>query len=460
MNELSPVRTSNLVAPDALALTEGRKPAVTADIAHDLLLPALLFMALGAMTWAVRGSSGFGAFNGCVFAGVTWGAAWWFISRDPAAHQSRRYSSGWIILALTVGIGVSGNRGWMQWPSFFEGHLQLNTPQGRFAPIPRIYGFVWLFIAGVPWAGLGACLLAWCAPQRPLRLRDWVLRLSCGLGMALFLRALFDSFPEVFLPLFKSLKTQYADPIANPNLRRLIGDNRAALAHLGLYFGFLFYEAIRKDWKNVILIGTVGFVNGTGWAVCQNWRWAAALWPQANFNWWRCWESCGGISIGLAYGLAYFLVNRRSSSPQTAAKGGKPANPHPNLERFGAYAGLLLGLELSVKNGLKGWVNIHVGNEQYWNGVLWRILGPGLLCSLAWLIFRLRSRPIAPGFPGDVFPNDYRLIWLVLITQNVMAQLVTGPYSVWNETAFKIYYVLLLLLAGTIAHHFNCLKRI
>lgn len=122
------------------------------DLTHDLILPSVLFMALGAMTWAVRGSSGFGAVNGCVFAGVTWGTAWWFIARDPGAQQSRRYSTGWIVLALTVGIGISGDRGWMQWPSFFEGHLQLNTVQGRFAPIPRTYGFIWLFIAGVPWA--------------------------------------------------------------------------------------------------------------------------------------------------------------------------------------------------------------------------------------------------------------------------------------------------------------------
>jgi len=347
----------------------------------------------------------------------------------------------------------------MQWPSFFEGHLQLNTPQGKFAPISRSYGFVWLFIAGVPWAGLGACLLAWCAPQRPLRLLDWVLRLSCGLGIALLLRALFESFPEVLLPLFKSLKAQYADPVANPNLRRLIGDNRAALVHLGLYLGFLLYEAIRRDWKNVILISTVGCVNGIGWALFQNWRWAAPLWPQANFNWWRCWESCGGISIGLAYGLAYFFVNRRSIVPQSVAELGKTTNLHPNLERFGAYAGLILGLELSMKNGLKGWANIHIGNEQYWNGILWRALGPALLCSLAWLIFRLRSRPILPGFKGDVFPHDCRLMWLVLITQNVIAQSVTGPYTVWNEMAFKIYYLLLLLISGVIVQHFSFLKK-
>jgi len=442
-----------------------RGPSTTAqavpgkNLADDLILPVVLFMALGAMTWAVRGSSGFGAVNGCVFAGVTWGAAWWFISRDPAAVQSRRYSSGWIILALTAGIGISGNRGWMQWPSFFEGHLQLNTPLGKFAPIPRIYGFVWLFIAGVPWAGLGACMLAWCAPIRPLKVKDWIVRLTCGLGAGIVAAMLFHFLPQLFLPLFSSLKEQYADLHANPNLRRLIGDNRAALIHLGFYLGFLGYEALRRDWKNVILITTVGVVNGLGWALCQNWRWAQSVWPQANFNWWRCWESCGGMSIGLAYGLAYYLVNRRTAAQQSHSESFSTFNSHPNSQRFGAYLGLLLGLGLSVKNGLKGWANIYLGNEEHWNQVLWRIIGPAMLCGLGLLIYLLKSRPLPGGFSKDVFPHDYRLVWVVLVTQNVIAQLVTGPYTVWNEMAFKIYYGLLFVLSAAIVHYFWRARR-
>jgi hypothetical protein len=42
---------------------------------------------------------------------------------------------------------------------------------------------------------------------------------------------------------------------------------------------------------------------------------------------------------------------------------------------------------------------------------------------------------------------------LVLITQNVIAQLVTGPWTVWNEMAFKIYYILLMAISGTIIYH-------
>jgi hypothetical protein len=428
------------------------------DLTHDLILPTLLFAALGAMTWAVRGCSGFGAMNGCVFAGVTWGAAWWFIAHDPGGRQSRRYSSAWIILALTLGIGISGNRGWMQWPSFFEGHLQTNTAAGEFVPISRAYGFVWLFIAGVPWAGLGACMLAWCGPQRPVRARDWGLRLACGFGAACLAGILFDKFPEVFLPLYSTMKSRYADLQHNPNLGRLINDSRAAIIHLGLYLGFLGFEIGRRDWKNVTLIATVGLVNGLGWALCQNWKWAPELWAQVSFNWWRCWESCGGISIGIAYGIAYYLVNRGMSAESSLQLEALPASRAPNLERFGGYLGLLLGLGLSIKNGLKGWANLYLGNENYWNRILWMVIGPLLLAGVVALAAWIRLRPAPKNFHGDLFPHAYALIWLVLVTQNLIAQLVTGPRTAWNEMVFSFYYALLFILSAVILHHFHCLQ--
>jgi hypothetical protein len=244
-----------------------------------------------------------------------------------------------------------------------------------------------------------------------------------------------------------------------------------------LYLGFLAYEMGRRDWRNATLILTVGLGNGTGWALCQNWCWAPRIWPGAGFNWWRCWESCGGISIGLAYGLAYYLANRRSSASDRALEAMGPAGSHPNLERFGAYLGLLLGLGLSVRNGLKGWANIYLGNENYWDRVLWRVIGPLLLLALVALPVWIRLRPVpgtcqsklpsssgtgpaGPAVPhGDVFPHAYRLAWLVLLVQNAIAQLITGPHTSWNETAFSLYYVLLFLLSAVILHHFSQLRR-
>jgi hypothetical protein len=516
---------------------------------------------------------------------VTWGAAWWYLAQNPSGERTRCYDSGWIVLALTVGIGLSGARGWMQWPSFFEGKLLTNAPRGEFVPIPRIYGFLWLFIAGVPWAGLGACLLAWCGSLRETRPWHWVLRIACGLGCAVLACHLITAHPQYFLPLYDSLEARYHNPGANPNLRRLIGDCTAAMYHMGFYLGFLLYEAVRKEWKNVVLILTVGLVNGAGWALCQNWKWAPDFFQGSNFNFWRCWESSGGISIGIAYGIAYYLVNREMDSDERAKLASRPsiagpnfewllvylglswylglflrsqmggwgnlyfsvviligaayyllsrravlkessispregragiewgtvllaaaliaglflpgrrtwwygvtgsglalalgfawylanrstfdeeaslttpAGSDPNLERLGLGLGLLTGLGLSIRNGLKGWFNIYLGHEDYWGQRLWEILGPTyLVCLLAialWILVQPSPRTAA----ARRFRHAYGVMWLVLLVQNVIAQLITGPLTQWNEMAFSIYYLLLFLLTATIVFHFHTTKE-
>ena len=493
------------------------------DLVHDLLLPTVLFASLGAMTWAVRGCSGFGALAGCVFAGLLWGTAWWFIAREPRAAQPRRYASGWIILAVTVGMGLSGARGWAQWSTMFQGRLQTHTEAGEWVAISPVYGFIWLFIAGAPWAGLGACMLAWCGEGRPTRAWQWALRIGLGCGMAYLLVFLFHQFPQYFLPLYREIEDKYRDLPNNNNLRRLINDNRAALMHLGFYLGFLLFEILRRDGKNVLLILTVGVLNGLGWSLLQNWTWAESLFP-FPFNWWRCWESSGGISIGIAYGVAYYLVNRPRTNAEVAevparlAQGringewlatwlglvaaaapfmlgafGRCALPallllaatgiayyvvqrnrqedrdlleghavppeDPNLERWAVYVAVAGGLCLNLKNGLKGWANLYLGNEDYWSRVLWNVLGPVALALLVWFALQLVLRPLPRRFLGNAFPRAYALVWLVLIVQNVIAQLVTGPHQSWHETAFSVYYLVLFAISGAIFHHYHRRKQ-
>ncbi len=190
-----------------------RLPLVTgrSGLTHDLLLPTVLFAALGGMAWAVRGSSGFGASARCVFAGVALGAAWWFIAREPQGKQTRRYSSGWIILAMAVAFGIAGNRDWMQSPAFWDNRLYIESQSHSFVYIDRSHGYLWLFLAGVPWAGMGACMIAWCASGRRTAPWLWPVRLAFGIGMCYLLGVvLYDRYPAVFLPLYDSLKDKHA----------------------------------------------------------------------------------------------------------------------------------------------------------------------------------------------------------------------------------------------------------
>ena len=158
------------------------------------------------------------------------------------------------------------------------------------------------------------------------------------------------------------------------------------------------------------------------------------------------------LGLGLVFGVAYYLLRRGAyvaePAPPTAAYG------DPNLQRLGLYLGLLYGLGLSLRNGLKGWFNIYRENEEYWSMVLWQVLGPCFLVCLVALFSWTLLRPLPRNFRGDLFPHATGLIWLVLVVQNVIAQLITGPLNEWNEFAFSIYYVLLFAITAVIIMHY------
>jgi hypothetical protein len=353
-------------------------------------------------------------------------------------------------------MGFSGGRGWMQWPNFFEGKLYFDRNAGTYVPIAHLYGFIWLFIAGVPWAALGAVALSWCGSKTRIGALGWMVRILFGIGGFLIASYLFQTFPRIFLPLYDQIN--YRAPNIGYDLRRLIRDDRSAIQHLGLYLGFLSFEVVRRDWKNVALILIVGFVSGIGWAALQNWKWASHVWPGVLFNWWRCWETSAGITIGLAYGLAFFFCNR----PLRSQEDGKPLptfNIPPNGERVAMVLGLLFGLGVSVRCGIKGWANIYLGNEEYWAMVARWIVNPICFLILAVFVVRALARPFPRDFRGDSFPRYTAVFWGVLVIQNILAQMVTGPWSQWAETAFGIYYLLLFIITGLITYHVSSLRR-
>jgi hypothetical protein len=408
--------------------TSTSRPGPCCDLLHDLVLPTLLFVALGGMTWAVRGSSGFGAWKGCVFAGVTWGAAWWYLAHDPRKQQSRRYASAWIVVALTFGVGIAGIQGWMQWPSLFEGKLMTDATPGvdRFVPISRAYGYLWLFLAGAKWAGLGACLLAWCGSLRETRIWHWVARF------------LITHYPQHFVPLYDSMQAQYEDLRANPNLRRMMNDCNEAVHHLGFCLGFLVYEIFRRDWKNAVLILTVGIVNGAGWALCQNWKWAPHVFPGVHFNFWRCWESSGGLSMGLAFGLAYFLVNRRMSDRERTFVASQRALAGPNFEWLLVFLGLtgflsiIFRLEVPWRLSLPEWLAASIHRDYLeWSAVFFAIV------YVLGALYYFGNR----GTPVDASPQRRRsgasIEWVgLLLTVALMTGLFIpiGTYAAWSQS--------------------------
>jgi hypothetical protein len=160
------------------------------------------------------------------------------------------------------------------------------------------------------------------------------------------------------------------------------------------------------------------------------------------------------VALVTALGLAWYLVRQKTFDEERGR--GTPDDGDPNLERLGVSLGLLTGLGLSLVNGLNGWFRIDRGDPR--SQVFWHVLGPayllGLVAILAWILFR----PLPRDFRGNLHPRAHGLMWLALIVQNTIAQLVTGPPSQWNEMAFSIYYVLLFTITGVIVFHTSSRK--
>jgi len=160
----------------------------------------------------------------------------------------------------------------------------------------------------------------------------------------------------------------------------------------------------------------------------------------------------------MVFGVGWYLLRRKTFDAEKIK--GTPKDGDPNLERLGVYLGLLTGLGLSVRNGLKGWFNIYKGDEEYWSGVLWQYLGPFYLVCLIAIVVGILFWPVPRNLKGRVFPHAYGLMWLVLIVQNVIGQFVTGPLDQWNEMAFSIYYLLLLAITAVIVYHYHFAKGV
>jgi hypothetical protein len=158
--------------------------------------------------------------------------------------------------------------------------------------------------------------------------------------------------------------------------------------------------------------------------------------------------------VGAAYGIGYYLLTARQANGDCACD--------PNLERWGAFVGLLYGLGLSLRKTLKGVGNVYLGDENYWDRVCWKWVALVMLvCLLAGFVWLLHKR-LPKNFRGDRFPHAAAIMWLVLVAQNVMAQVVTGPVfgprASWNNLMFNLLYVLLFALTAVVVYHFQFVK--
>lgn len=438
---------------------------------RDLVIPVAFFASLGAFSWAVRGCSGFGAVPGCMFAGLLWASAWYYLSRETTPEKSRRYNLVWCLPAIMVGIGLMGMHGWMVWPRWVSGGFDLYNNGSVIIPINPAWGYVWFFIAGAPWAGMGAVFLAWTGSKTPLKWKNWIVRISFGAAGGLLALALYYGVPQLFLPLYDT--GIYALPmVPDSGPDHAFNECRDAWLYMGIYLGWLAYEIYRKDWVNAKLIALVGGIAGALWSAFQVIQYLPALFPTANFNFWRVWESNAGVAIGIAYGIAYYFCNR-PLGPDDPRQRLQRYSLRPNAAKILAYFALIIGLGFYVINsGSKGFSNIYFG-KQYDNAFIQPTFIPIVLGGAAIFIYVLHStkkNPLAVKDARDPISHYNLIFFVVYFTARAAGLMVTGdinpdnglrgPWASWPEFAFFLYYIILAVFDNVTLANWRAIRTL
>ena len=131
-----------------------------------MLLTVLLFGSIGAITWAIRGTAGWGGVDGTVIPGLMWGILWYYL-----AFRKGIDARG-IVLWLGLGIALGGELGYGQYTSWIRGIFYVG--EGTI-PIKPWLGYFWFTDV---WNWMGRTwrdLLGWALGNR-VSTRVWIIR--------------------------------------------------------------------------------------------------------------------------------------------------------------------------------------------------------------------------------------------------------------------------------------------
>jgi hypothetical protein len=403
-------------------------------IINDLIVPTILFVTAGFFGWAVRGTRGYGSIPGSTFAGACFAITWYFLSKHGSSDNShRRYGLGWSVFGIIIGIGLNGMHGWMQYQQWVRGVFPMN-PDPAISIDPSV-GYMWWFIAAMPWAGIGAILVGWAGAKKRYSPVMWVLRISMGVAgtfVALLIRELA---PQLVLPNYQT--GLYTDISTCLGCREALEDTATALAFLGVFAGLLLFEVIQQYWTNVKLALIVGGTTALWWM----------LWQALNIQraGWRYFEAMAGVGIGLGFGIAYYVCNKSVGN----VDGTIGVTRYTNAERV---VGVHLALAIALAYGAYqacwavAWTITSVKPET----ILWLLIpiAAGSICIWMYAIARTLKHP-ASRCTGNDMRDDFDKLWLLAYSiLRVCGFLVTFADGEWSVFSFEyaIDYAMLIVV--------------
>ena len=274
------------------------------QLMQQLIYPMLLFGGIGAITWAIRGTAGWGGFDGAIIHGMIWGILWYYISYLRGIDA--RFESFW----LGIGVSIGGMWGYGQYVSWIQSEFLLDNSSGTWEmiSISPLYGYLWFFICGVAWLGIGGIFLGWALGDihSSFNLKKWIIRILVPLGFALLGILLTKILPQAFFPLYT--EELYSENVCN-QCERTISTNTTNTAAIMWWVGALVVAKIEKDSTTIKVGSILGIGFGFGFAIAGIWC-LGYKFNSAFIDWWKVWEMTDGLFAGFLYALALYLVQK------------------------------------------------------------------------------------------------------------------------------------------------------
>lgn len=406
--------------------------------AVDHILIALVMGLSGAFLWAIRGTGGYGGADGGLLAGLGWAMLWLGFSRFAGRPENRPYGSGRMVAAIVFGIAFGGFTGYGVYTAWVCGRFYLAYPEGL-RPVGAWTGYAMLFLCGIHWGGVAGAFMAWCAPKKPLKWYGWVARIASGVAGAILAHLIVKWLPQFFLPFYDEGLYQVAE---NKTCVRALHSLPNVMQHVGLFAGFVAFEAARRDWRAVKLMLVMALGFAIPFAVGGYWHTMRD--SSLAIGWWKNWEMTIGLGGGLAFGLAFYLFNR--PEPDTRPR------PVTRLERiFGIGLPMWLAVTIVIRGGYEGFTRVR-GLEELKSTVgpvFWVAFAAAGVAYIAWIVRTLMLDKKDLAAPGSA-PMSMRVLLGVLGLIVVAGYVASVPVELKlaNKVLLSLYT---LYIGGSVA---------
>jgi len=375
-----------------LSLREEGAPARTSTF----WLILLVFGSMGAITWAIRGTSGWGGVDGTVVPGMMWALLWYYYC-TRAGIDSRG-----VIFWLGFGIALGGELGYGQYTAWILGKFYVGD---KIIPIDPWVGYLWFMICGIGWAAPGGILLGWALGKR-MSTAQWIYRSVLLAVLLLFLFAwpfvdwlaarMVELWPGLIFP--NASLGIYSGELGK-HLERAVYTNTQNFAVLVWWMGALIIAAFQKDKTTLVTGLLLGLGFGLGFMQSGTWCLGYDLAP-GYIDWWKIWELNAGFNLGILYALTLFWaikqVDKQNGKSESASRDSFLAVSHS--ERYE-----------TIFLAIAGAVFIYFMGFEYF---FW----PGLVLSLIFLLSLVITIIPIKGSPQDELTQEKRSNLLLLFT--------------------------------------------